>query len=84
MPHRLAVHSRRGAYVALVFLTLIWGSNWVIMKLALQSASPVILNVQRQPGANLIQVAERVKALRNGEIVFSEAAAAGSVAVNAR
>ena len=47
MPHRLAVHSRRGAYVALVFLTLIWGSNWVIMKLALQSASPVILNVQR-------------------------------------
>ena len=47
MPQRFAVRSRRGAYVALAFLTLIWGSNWVVMKLALQSASPVILNVQR-------------------------------------
>ena len=47
MPRRLAVHSRRGAYIALAFLTLIWGSNWVAMKLALQSADPVILNVQR-------------------------------------
>jgi drug/metabolite transporter (DMT)-like permease len=28
-------------------LTLIWGSNWVVMKLALQSANPVVLNVQR-------------------------------------
>jgi drug/metabolite transporter (DMT)-like permease len=47
MPRRLAVQSRRGAYIALAFLTLIWGSNWVAMKLALQSANPVILNVQR-------------------------------------
>jgi drug/metabolite transporter (DMT)-like permease len=47
MPRRLAVQSRRGAYIALAFLTLIWGSNWVAMKLALQSADPVILNVQR-------------------------------------
>jgi len=47
MAHRFAVQSRRGAYVALAFLTLIWGSNWVAMKLALQSANPVILNVQR-------------------------------------
>ena len=47
MVHRFGVHSRRGAYAALAFLTLIWGSNWVAMKLALQAASPVILNVQR-------------------------------------
>jgi drug/metabolite transporter (DMT)-like permease len=47
MPRRLSVQSRRGAYVALAFLTVIWGSNWVAMKLALQSADPVIFNVQR-------------------------------------
>ena len=47
MPSRFAVRSRRGAYAALAFLTLIWGGNWVVMKLALQSAHPVILNVQR-------------------------------------
>ena len=47
MPRRLAVQSRRGAYIALAILTLIWGGNWVVMKLALQSAHPVILNVQR-------------------------------------
>ena len=54
MPRRLAVRSRRGAYAALAFLTLIWGSNWVAMKFALQSASPVILNVQRTWIATLI------------------------------
>ena len=47
MPGRLSVGSRRGAYFALAFLTLIWGSNWVVMKFALQSAHPVVLNVQR-------------------------------------
>jgi drug/metabolite transporter (DMT)-like permease len=47
MPRRLAVQSRRGAYLALAFLTLIWGSNWVFMKLALQAANPVVFNVQR-------------------------------------
>jgi drug/metabolite transporter (DMT)-like permease len=54
MPQRLAVRSRRGAYAALAFLTLIWGSNWVVMKLALQSASPVVLNVQRTWLATLV------------------------------
>ena len=47
MAHRLAVQSRRGAYVALALLTLIWGSNWIFMKLALLSANPVVFNVQR-------------------------------------
>lgn len=47
MAHRLAVQSRRGAYAALALLTLIWGSNWVFMKLALLSANPVVFNVQR-------------------------------------
>ena len=54
MPSRFAVRSRRGAYAALAFLTLIWGGNWVVMKLALQSASPVILNVQRTWIATLV------------------------------
>jgi len=54
MPRRFTVTSRRGAYVALAFLTLIWGSNWVVMKLALQSANPVILNVQRTWLATLV------------------------------
>jgi drug/metabolite transporter (DMT)-like permease len=44
--HRL-VHTRRGAYAALVVLTLIWGLNWIAMKLALSRADPVLLNVQR-------------------------------------
>jgi drug/metabolite transporter (DMT)-like permease len=43
----LAAHSRRGAYVALAALTLIWGMNWIVMKLGLQFAHPVIYNVQR-------------------------------------
>ena len=54
MTQRVGVHSRRGAYAALLFLTLIWGSNWVVMKLALQSASPVILNAQRTWVATVI------------------------------
>jgi drug/metabolite transporter (DMT)-like permease len=41
------VDTRRGAYIALVALTLIWGLNWIAMKLALANADPVVLNVQR-------------------------------------
>jgi drug/metabolite transporter (DMT)-like permease len=40
--------------MALAFLTLIWGSNWVAMKFALQSAHPVMLNLQRTWLATLI------------------------------
>ncbi|MEP7183534.1 MAG: DMT family transporter [Betaproteobacteria bacterium] len=47
MRHALGVHSRRGAYLALVMLTAIWGSNWVVMKLALERADPVVYNVHR-------------------------------------
>lgn len=43
----LGIGSRRGAYVALVALTVLWGANWVMMKLALASADPVVFNVQR-------------------------------------
>ena len=43
----LGVRNRRGAYVALAVLTLIWGSNWVVMKLALDHAHPVVFNVER-------------------------------------
>jgi drug/metabolite transporter (DMT)-like permease len=44
---RVAIRSRRGAYVALVVLTLIWGFNWAALKLAMQHADPVVFNVQR-------------------------------------
>ena len=43
----LGVRDRRSAYAALAVLTLIWGSNWVVMKLALDHANPVLFNVQR-------------------------------------
>lgn len=39
--------SRRGAYAALVVLTLLWGSNWLALKFALEHAHPVVLNVHR-------------------------------------
>jgi len=43
----LAAHSRRGAYLALVVLTLIWGMNWIVMKEGLAYAHPVIYNIER-------------------------------------
>ena len=47
MSSRLSVQSERGAYVALVVLTLVWGTNWISMKQALASAHPVIYNIER-------------------------------------
>jgi drug/metabolite transporter (DMT)-like permease len=46
-PERRGTLTRRGAYIALAVLTLIWGSNWIVMKEALANASPVTFNVQR-------------------------------------
>jgi drug/metabolite transporter (DMT)-like permease len=43
----LRIRSRRGAYVALALLTLLWGSNWIFMKLALRHADPVTFNLHR-------------------------------------
>jgi drug/metabolite transporter (DMT)-like permease len=43
----LAAQSRRGAYVALAALTLIWGMNWIVMKEGLAYADPVIYNIER-------------------------------------
>ncbi len=48
------VRSRRGAYVALAALTLLWGNNWIVMKFALQAAHPMVLNMQRTWVAALI------------------------------
>lgn len=45
-PH-LIVHTRRGAYVALVVLTLLWGFNWILMKVGLARAHPLVFNVDR-------------------------------------
>jgi drug/metabolite transporter (DMT)-like permease len=47
VPTRFAIRSRRGAYVALAVLTLIWGNNWLVMKLALRHADPVSYNIHR-------------------------------------
>lgn len=47
MPERFALRTRRGAYAALALLTLIWGFNWIVMKLALERADPVVLNIER-------------------------------------
>jgi len=47
IPRLPRIRSRRGAHVALVVLTMIWGMNWIAMKLALANADPVVLNVQR-------------------------------------
>jgi drug/metabolite transporter (DMT)-like permease len=41
------VRSRAGAYGALAALTLLWGSNWIVMKSALARADPVVFNLQR-------------------------------------
>ena len=54
MHESFLVHSRRGAYVALAVLTLIWGNNWIVMKFALQHAHPVMLNVERTWLATLV------------------------------
>ncbi len=45
--HLFGIASKRAAYGALVFLTFIWGMNWIAMKFALQYAHPVIYNVER-------------------------------------
>jgi drug/metabolite transporter (DMT)-like permease len=43
----LRIASPRAAYVALVLLTLLWGGNWIAMKLALMHSHPVVFNAQR-------------------------------------
>lgn len=47
MTHRLGFESKRAAYGALAFLTLIWGMNWMAMKFGLQYAHPVVYNIER-------------------------------------
>lgn len=41
------IATRRGAYIALLALTAVWGVNWVMMKLALRYADPVTFTVER-------------------------------------
>jgi len=43
----ITLHSRRGAYIALVALTLMWGFNWMAMKFGLRYASPAVYNLDR-------------------------------------
>ncbi len=51
---------KRFAYAALLVLTLLWGGNWVVMKLALAHAHPVSFNVQRTWVAILVLFAALV------------------------
>lgn len=47
MPHPFAIRTRRGAYVALVILTILWGMNWAAMKVGLRFADPIAYNMAR-------------------------------------
>lgn len=42
-----SIASTRGAYIGLSCLTVMWGMNWVMMKLGLANADPVIFNIER-------------------------------------
>jgi drug/metabolite transporter (DMT)-like permease len=44
---RFAIDSKRAAAFALFGLTILWGNNWLAIKLALDHADPVIMNVHR-------------------------------------
>ena len=43
----MELRTRRAASFALVALTLIWGSNWLAMKVALSRADPIVYNIER-------------------------------------
>jgi drug/metabolite transporter (DMT)-like permease len=60
------VTSRGGAYVAMAVLALVWGSNWIVMKLALTHADPVVFNAQRTLLAVAVLFAAMV--LRGGSL----------------
>ena len=47
MPRPFAIRTRRGAYLALVLLTVLWGMNWAAMKAALRFADPIAYNMAR-------------------------------------
>ncbi len=47
MKRQIALRTGRGAYIALVILTLLWGFNWIAMKYGLRYAPPAVYNVDR-------------------------------------
>ena len=49
-----ADHGRQVAYTALALLALIWGYNWVVMKVALTYAPPITFGALRTAGAALL------------------------------
>lgn len=57
-----AQHNKRRALIALIFLSLIWGYNWVVMKEALQYSPPFAFAALRTvPGAILLFAAMLIK-----------------------
>jgi drug/metabolite transporter (DMT)-like permease len=63
---RFGPRTRRGAYAALVVLTLVWGGNWIAMKFALANSDPVSFNLQRTWLAVVVLFA--VLGLRRGKL----------------
>jgi drug/metabolite transporter (DMT)-like permease len=47
MPRPFAIRTRRGAYLALLLLTVLWGMNWAAMKAGLRFADPIAYNMAR-------------------------------------
>jgi drug/metabolite transporter (DMT)-like permease len=45
--HFFQVRTRTGAYVGLAFITLAWGINWVMVKVGVESAPPLVFNAER-------------------------------------
>jgi len=46
-PRQFAIGTRRGAYAALVLLTIVWGLNFVGMKIGVQLANAIVFNIER-------------------------------------
>jgi len=56
MPEQLPVTRHRAAYAALFVLALIWGYNWVVMKIALAYAPPFKFAALRAGGAAIFML----------------------------
>ena len=68
----LGIETRRAAYVALVVLTVLWGANWVVMKLALASAQLDTFPLSGDPVLGTLVVTVNGQVLTDGWIYDEE------------
>lgn len=54
MTHTSPHHGRTAAFAALLLLALVWGYNWVVMKVALEYAAPFQFTALRAAGAAVV------------------------------